>query len=198
VLVSWPVLPAEQRQRDFDERDFNLAVGLVERERLDEAHALARELDARHPGSARIATLQADLDWRRARLLADAADATPEAREEARLLMQSALERLEAARPRARAQERFGIHLLAGAIQQYLGQWERAARHYREARAFDPEDPDVRRRLAVAAANAAMLHPPGPEREQGLRAAEALLVGLVEDEAGADVQALLTRIRAEL
>ena len=56
---------------------------------------------------------------------------------------------LDAIVARSNDREGFRAALLAGSILQDQGQWAAAERRYREALAFDPEDRDLRRRLAL-------------------------------------------------
>jgi tetratricopeptide (TPR) repeat protein len=199
AFVLVPVLPAELRQRDFDERDYNLAAVWVRAgEHVDRAEAIARDLDRRHPGSARLQTMLAEIENRRGRDLLDRAALTPEERRRGQELITSALARLRDANAGARAQERFRIHFLAGSIQQYLGQWESAERHYRAALEFDPEDQDLLRRMAVVLANGAMQREPGPERSAALRRAEDILVEILARQPSPELDQLLGRIRANL
>lgn len=199
LFVLTPAIPLDQRERDFDERDYNLAGGITRSDGdLEEAARLAVALDARYPGSARVALLRADIEYRRARAVLDRGKLTPEERERGRKGVENALALLKNVAEDAKPQESFRVHLLAGAIQQYLGQFEKAERHYRKALQFDPEDPDVRRRLAVSLANAAAQRAPGEERTKALREAEAILADLLRVTPDPDLEQLVQQIRAQL
>jgi 4-amino-4-deoxy-L-arabinose transferase-like glycosyltransferase len=202
-LVLTPALPAAERSKDFEERDYNRASGLLRSgdeapapADLELAGALAAELDARHPGSPRVGLLLANIAYQRARVLQAAAGAAPSAA--ANELITGALDRLRASSERANPRELYQIHLLAGAIQQYLGQFEGAVAHYRLARRFDPEDPDLLRRLAVCLANAAMAGPAGEARQRGLREAVEILKSLAQRRPSREIEQLLRDIEGSL
>ncbi|MCY3002218.1 MAG: glycosyltransferase family 39 protein, partial [Planctomycetota bacterium] len=163
-LVLTPVLPAGELERDLDERDYNLAVALLEENDENGARAIVELLATRHSASPRVQLLAAELDYRRARR---ALDTTPQGARmpaSAGADIEAALRKLEGVARRGNAQERFRADLLAGAIRQYLGQWAEAEANYRSALAFDGEDRDLRRRLAVVIAEQAMAGPAGEPR----------------------------------
>ena len=195
LLVSLPVFGEEQREKDLHERDFNLLVGWLEDPAtLDEAEGLARELLATYPNSVRVQIAMADVEYRRARRILDSAGPT----DEAERLVQSSLGRLEACARRGKPRERFQAGLLAGAILQFRGQWDAAVDAYRSARAFDPGDADVLRRLAVVLAESGMARPQGPDRAARLREAESILVEELDAEQDPELQSLLAGIREQL
>lgn len=112
--------------------------------------------------------------------------------------IESALRKLEGVSRRGNAQERFRADLLAGAIRQYLGQWSEAEASYRSALAFDGEDRDLRRRLAVVIAEQAMAGPAGESRAARLREALALLDALQAERADPELADLAARMRSQL
>jgi tetratricopeptide (TPR) repeat protein len=197
ALVFTPVLPERKRAEDFDERDFNLAVGLVRGGELARAAPLVSTLAEKHPTSPRVLILTAEFDYRRARAIVDAPDSGPEPRQQAAEVISGALARLEQAASRGSAQERYRARALVGAIWQYLGRWKEAEQAYRDALDFDPEDRDLRRRLAVVIAEQAMAGPGGEPRTFGLREAEAILVDLLREEDDGEIAALLEQIRKQ-
>jgi hypothetical protein len=197
ALVFTPVLPERKRAEDFDERDFNLAVGLVRGGDLARAAPLVTGLAEKHPTSPRVLVLSSEFDYRHARAIVDAPESDAEARRRASELVQGAMARLEQAASRGSAQERFRARALAGAIWQYLGRWKEAEQAYRDALAFDPEDRDLRRRLAVAVAEQAMAGPGGEPRMIRLREAEAILVDLLREENDREIAELVEQIRAQ-
>lgn len=202
ALVFAPVMDATERANDFDERDHNLAAGLLrDGGDLDRAAAAIADLDARHPRSVRVDLLESDLQFRQARALLEAPQAPADARARAEALLDQALERLRATRGRSRPQEAFRVHVLAGAIQQYLGRFDAAARFYALALEFDPRDADVLRRRGLCLANEAMSLPRGEARQAGLRQALSLLEPLLArhgDDADGSLARLVEAIRAEL
>jgi tetratricopeptide (TPR) repeat protein len=197
ALAFVPVLPEKKRAEDFDERDFNLAVGLVRGGDLARAAPLVTGLAEKHPTSPRVLVLSAEFDYRHARALVDDPESDAEARRRASELVQGAMARLEQAASHGSAQERFRARALAGAIWQYLGRWEEAEQSYRDALAFDPGDRDLRRRLAVVIAEQAMAGPGGEARALGLREAEAILVDLLGEEDDGEIAPLLEQIRKQ-
>jgi hypothetical protein len=197
AFVWTPVISASDRAKDFDERDFNLAAGILRTNgSLSAAEELTAVLDARYPKSVRVDLLQSEIDYRRAREILDTGESSSETRALAEARLDAALGRLKDARARSRPQELFRVHVLAGAIQQYLGQFAAAARHYANALEFDPEDADVLRRRGVCLANAAMQQPPGAQREKGLDEALAILDALPNAASDAELARLIAQIRA--
>jgi hypothetical protein len=155
AFLAWaPVLPADARAEDLDERRFNLAVYLVEEgssEMRDRARAIAEDLDQRYPGTSRVMTLAAQLDAQRGfELVGRSGDVT--AREEGTRLLGSALDRVRVVleRPEVNARERFRASVVAGAIQIGVGRPEAAVRSFRTAYAFDPNNQEVQLGLANA------------------------------------------------
>lgn len=202
AVVFAPVLDATERANDFDERDHNLAAGLLrDGGDLEKAGACIADLQARHPRSVRVDLLESDLQFRQARALLEASPAPPDARVRAEALLDEALERLRETRGRSRPQEAFRVHVLAGAIQQYLGRFDAAARFYALALEFDPRDADVLRRRGLCLANEAMALPAGEVRRAGLRSALDLLEPLLEgggNDADGSLARLVESIRAQL
>ncbi|MFT4539471.1 MAG: 4-amino-4-deoxy-L-arabinose transferase-like glycosyltransferase [Planctomycetota bacterium] len=152
-LVHWPVFDDALRAAEFDERDYNLAVQFVESDRLDEAHALARELSGKHPGTQRLETLLAQI-------------ALLEVRSESRMaighnsrrsvVLEQAYVRVRS--PRASSRESFRAHAIAGLIALERGLPATAVDHFARARAFDPDDPELvlgelRARLSLESSN---------------------------------------------
>jgi 4-amino-4-deoxy-L-arabinose transferase-like glycosyltransferase len=198
LAVLVPVLPASKRGEDFDERDFNLAGGWIDEGREPErAEALLRGLAERHQKSARVGRRLAQLEYERAR--ARIAGATSEAelleiQREVEALLARLLTIMEHSNPR----ERFRAASLAGAMLQDQGQWGPAADLYGQALEFDPEDRDLRRRLAVVLAEAAVGEASDAARRLGLRAAESLLVELIDEESTSALESLLEQVRGQL
>ena len=195
ALVVWaPVLPAERRAADFDERDFNLAVAWLQRGELTpELVRQVAELEARHPSSPRVLLLAADLDNRRARARLEAQRAS-----EANALFEAAFQRLERAARDGLPRERFQADVLAGAMLQFAGQWAQAAEHYDRALAFDPEDRDLRRRRAVVRAELAMLESDAVRRAAELRRALQEVEALRTDDADPGLTRLAESLRSVL
>ncbi len=182
LVVLLPVLPGEKRAADFDERDFNLAVGwLEEPDRQRELAELVASLEERHPRAPRVLLLAADLDYRRARSLLHPPARTPHDEGLAAAAIEAALARLALAGHSAKPRERFQVDLLAGAILQFLGRFREAAQRYRSALEFDPADRDVRRRLAVAGAEEAIQRVDAAQRRAGLAEALELVEALLAE-----------------
>lgn len=197
-LVLTPVLPAGELERDLDERDYNLAVALLEENDENGARTIVEALAARHGASPRVQLLAAELDYRRARRTLDAGPKAARMPAAAGADIESALLKLEGVARRGNAQERFRADLLAGAVRQYLGQWAEAEANYRSALAFDGEDRDLRRRLAVVIAEQAMAGPAGEPRAARLREALALLEKLQAEIAEPELADLAARMRSQL
>ncbi|MFN0243549.1 MAG: glycosyltransferase family 39 protein [Planctomycetota bacterium] len=182
LVVHTPVLDARAIAEDHDERDYNLAVQwLKSGEHGDGARAIAIDLSQRHPSSARVALLAADVDYRRAAALVHADD--PASRAAGRLQIESVLARVErfADEPSLNAREWYRARCLSGWIRLQSRDFEGAERRLREALAFDPDDRALRTDLAAALLGAAE----DPERaESAARVAEAagVLVALEEAE----------------
>jgi 4-amino-4-deoxy-L-arabinose transferase-like glycosyltransferase len=197
LAVLAPALPAEMRERDFDERDHNLAVRALSEGDLAEARPIVSGLVQRRGGSARVQLVAAELDYRSAREKLDAPETPASGRETAAKEIESALTALAGVAKRGNAQERYRANVLSGAIRQYLGQWTDAEAAYRAALAFDAEDRDLRRRLAVVVAERAM-SAPSETREEGLREAIAMLEALQRERSEAEIEQLLARMRSRL
>jgi hypothetical protein len=200
VLMVWiPVIDAAERANDFDERDFNLAAATLRAGGpLAQAEVLVGGLSQRHEHSVRVDLLASEIDFQRGRELLEKADpaSMAAARKAAESRFDGALERLKNARGHASPQELFRVHVLAGAIQQYLGQFAAAARHYASALEFDSEDADILRRRGVCLANAAMQLPAGFERSQGLAQALSILEPLSARSSDGELARLVAQIRA--
>lgn len=197
-LVLTPVLPAGELERDLDERDYNLAVALLEEHDESGARGIVDALVARHATSPRVQLLAAELDYRRARHVLDTTPQGARMPAAAGADIESALRKLEGVSRRGNAQERFRADLLAGAIRQFLGQWAEAEASYRSALAFDGENRDLRRRLAVVIAEQAMAGPAGESRAARLREALALLERLQAEAADPELADLAARMRSQL
>lgn len=154
-VFAAPVLPAAERDEDFDEREFNLAVTLALESDSDPAQlARARELTAglvqRHPRSARTQVLANELALRgiRARLAEPVASARAAARAELDRLADRAAE-LET-QPGLPERELFRAHVGRGHIELERGDHAAAERAFRGALAFDPDSREVHAGLAHA------------------------------------------------
>jgi tetratricopeptide (TPR) repeat protein len=193
-----PALPREKRAGDLDERDFNLAGQLLDAGDLDAAEPLLRDLGGRHPESARVVRRLCELEYRQA--LPQIAAAAGE--ERALLALQARIEallgRLFQVAEHTNARERFRCLFLAGSILQDQGQWAPAADAYQQARAFDREDRDLRRRLALCWAEAAVQAPTPDERRAGLERSVALLEALAAERPDENVTSLLAQVRGRL
>lgn len=196
LLVLVPILPADKRAEDFDERDFNLAGGWVDAEQnLDEAEFLLQALAAKHPSSARVQRRLAHVEYLRARTLIARHTGDTGALLEVQARIEAALARLSQIVETSNPRESFRAASLAGFILQEQGQWAPAARLYQRALGFDPGDVDLTRRLALVTAELALQRPPGEERTALLLEAERLLVELSERDPAVDVEGLLAQIR---
>lgn len=192
-LVLTPVIPAAERAEDLDERDHNLAVALVEAGDLDEAATVVDGLWKRRGESPRVKLLSADFSYRMARRTIDALPSRARVPVEAGERIERALRLLEGVVKHGNAQERHRAHVLAGAIRQYLGHWTLAEAEYRAARAFDGEDRDLRRRLAVVVAEVAMKAATREERSHRLDEAIELLDALLAEQYDAELRDLRAR-----
>jgi len=192
LLVLLPVLPEAKRDADFDERDHNLAVGLLtDPVDLDGAAKLAADLERLHPADPRVQILNADVDYRLARRQLDAAD--PAVRARAGEGVVRALSRLEHAAESDKPTLRFQAQALSAAILQYLGRWPEAEERYRSALLFDPSDRDVRRRLAVVIAERAVAASEPEARRRGLQEALALVRALLDEQHEPELEDLAAR-----
>lgn len=146
LLAHVPALPASDRAEDWDERDHNLAVQwLDEPGREADGRRLAESLLAKHPRTARIHLLVLTYDQRRAlRLLRGASGPGTEAGRSQLLDVLFRAQRIaddEGVFPR----ERFRANVLAAWTASELLDFDEAGRRFALARAFDSEDPDLRR-----------------------------------------------------
>ena len=198
LAVFVPVLPAEKRAKDFDERDYNLAVRLMREDDIERAAPLVEHLQQLHGGSADVQLLTAELEWRRARVVLDQVAGTSRMPEPTAKLVESALTRLAALARRADAKTRFRAQLLAGSIREYLGHWPQAETEYRGALAFDAEDRDLRRRLARVVGEQAMQDSNPARKTERLREAASILERLLAEKDEPEVAALLEKMRAQL
>jgi len=197
-LVLTPVIPASEGAEDLDERDHNLAVALVEAGDLDEAATVVDGLLERRGDSARVKLLAADFSYRLARRSLDALPARARVPVEAGERIERALRLLEGVVKRGNAQERYRAHVLGGAIRQYLGHWSLAEAEYRAARAFDGEDRDLRRRLAVVTAELAMKSSAPEERTRRFEEALSLVDALLAESEESELRELRSRFAAAL
>jgi len=197
-LVLTPVIPASEGSEDLDERDHNLAIALVEAGDLDEAATVVDGLLARRGDSARVKLLAADFSYRLARRTLDGLPARARVPVEAGERIERALRLLEGVVKRGNAQERYRAHVLGGAIRQYLGHWSLAEAEYRAARAFDGEDRDLRRRLAVVTAELAMKSSAPEERTRRFEEALSLVDALLAEGEDSELRDLRSRFAAAL
>lgn len=200
------VLPASERAEDLDERRFNLATYLVESgtdAHLEDARAIARDLEARYPGTARVMSLVAELDARRGFDLRVDAVGDANALARARELVQGALDRLRIvlASERLNARERFRANVLAGWIKlrmEHAGAGRAAEPHLRAALEFDPTDDDVRLSLANALYLIALERrdgttgvDPAPPAREAIEHLERLLARTTDAAARAELEVLI-------
>jgi 4-amino-4-deoxy-L-arabinose transferase-like glycosyltransferase len=198
LAVFVPVLPAEERANDFDERDYNLAVRLLREDDAERAAPLVEHLQQVHGGSAEVQLLTAELEWRRARAVLDTLVGTSRMPEPTGKQVESALTRLAGIARRADAKTRFRAQVLAGSIREYLGHWPQAESEYRAALAFDAEDRDLRRRLARVIGEQAMQDSSAAHRAERLREAAGMLEGLLAERSEPELEAMLAKMRAQL
>ena len=200
VATLAPAPGAGERARDADEREFNLAVAELGAGRLDDARERLLALDRAHPGTPRVTLHLAEIDYRRARARLDAGAGADD--DEARRGLARALFNARQALAGASPQEAFRLHVLAGAVLQYLGDWAGAGEHYDAALAFDREDRDVRRRRAVCLAELAVGLADAGAREERLREAlsevEALEADARDPVEARELAALARRLREHL
>jgi 4-amino-4-deoxy-L-arabinose transferase-like glycosyltransferase len=199
-LVFWPVYDAAQRVRDLDDREYDLAkVSIADRGDLETAQAIAVGLEQRHPGTPRVELLLAEIADRRARQVLSDRAARPGDVARARGELDRIVAALDALEPRCDPVCRFAVAVQRGAIRQLRGEFALAERDYRAALEFDPEDPELSRRLAVTVANRAMESQDPADRRAGLaEAAERLdeLSALAPDDA--DLARLAREVRRQL
>ena len=197
-LVVVPVLPADKRAEDLDERDFNLAGQRLDEGDLDGAEPVLRDLARRHPRSARVARRLSELEYLRALPEIEAAAGDRQRLMELQGRVESVLARLATLAEGSNPRERFRATALAGAILQDQGQWDRAAAAFGAALEFDPEDTELRRRRALCLAESALLAPSVEERRAGLERSLALLERLLADTGDASLEDLIDQIRGRL
>lgn len=186
-FVHWPVFSAESREGEFAERDFLHAVSLLDRGASIEAvRAVVDGLKASHGSSPRVAILGAEVDLRRAyRVLDHGSAGDRELRlaealiARARGLLEDMLADTEGSG--MRRHDRFRAQVLLGFLHQRQGDWGAAVDAFEGAREFDPEDRDLRRRLAVALGNRALGPEGALERAADLERALGLVEGLLVD-----------------
>ena len=201
VFVS--LIDAEERQRDFDEREMNYVVyQLQEYGVTDEVLALAQGLAERHPRSSRIRILAAEVNYIRAREIWADETATPEARRLAQEAVEGVMRLLRRivedgdAPPR----EKFRARKLAGLIQLQEEAPGPASRHLRHALEFDPTDEMCRLSLANALLMRSLEIAPSEETRAWLTESEGLLLELLplRDIEVPEVEGLLRQVQAEL
>ncbi|MCC6407470.1 MAG: glycosyltransferase family 39 protein [Planctomycetes bacterium] len=199
-MVLVPTYDAVQRQRDLDERDYNLAMVLLsDGGDLLRVRAIGEAIALRYPGTPRATLLLADVDYRLARRVLDDPKAAASDRSRASDELDRIVASLDAAEGPSNPQERFGVRKLRGAIRQYRGDFAGAERDFREAALFDPEDFELLRRLAVSTANRAMGESDLDARRASLAEAADLLDRLAAREPGdVDLARLAREVRAEL
>lgn len=147
VAVLWPVLDASQRADELDKRDYNLVTYLLEDPgEIERAELLARELLERHPNTSRLRSLVAEIEARRGFALRSSDPGAAE------VLVESAVARLTSVLENdgTNARERYRANALAGGIKLDAGDPRGAIGHLRAALAFDPDDRELRLRLAQA------------------------------------------------
>jgi len=203
VPVFWPVFDAEQRRRDFDEREMNHVVYQLESEGVtDEVVRLAQGLAARHPRSSRIAILSAEVNYLRAREIWLDETASTEARNHAQETVRSILQLLRRITEddKTPPRERFRARKLAGLIQLQEEAAGPAERHLRAALNFDPSDPICRLSLANALFLRALDRAPSTQTRAWLFESEGILIDLVtlRDRPTTELEELLRQVQAEM
>lgn len=200
IFVVWtPVIDAQERAKDFDERDYNLAVEILRaKSSLSKAEKIVVELSARRPRDSNLELLHAEIESSRGlALLAMKAQAPfPDAEARAHGLIESALSRLAWILERGTPIQHFRADAMTARIRQSMGEFAKAAQHYARALEFDPEDGDLLRLYGVCLANAAMQSPAGEARARGIEQALKILEPLNTTSNDAELMRLIAQIRA--
>lgn len=162
LFVHWPVFSPASRAAEFAERDFLLAVSLLDRGApLEEVRAISDGLKESHGSSPRVVILGAEVDLRRALRVLDHGSAGELEVRMAQALVDRARGVLEACLEGGtgipmRQHDRFRAQVLSGFLHQSQGRWSEALEFYGAARGFDPDDRDLRRRVALCLGNRAL------------------------------------------
>jgi hypothetical protein len=172
LFVHLPSLPAGERAKDMDEREYNLCVVLRDRGGEEEARQRALALAERHPRSARVRLLLHELDFRAAARRKDATRLAELAR------LGEALCAGDVLVPR----ERFRACALAAWCRLELGEGAAALAAFASARQFDGDALD----LCLNSARALLLLAESEPARRAERAQEAelLLRGAAADHEG--------------
>jgi len=173
ALVFVPVFDASERDQKLAARDLNeLTYRFGERGATEELLFDVRELDQRYPGTLRIWSLIAEVEFGLARSAAQVGDAASRVS-----LLKSARDRLEKviAGAAENERERHRARVLLGDVASFAGVPSAARVSYERALIFDPTDAHVKRGLAEALLLLAVKEPDG---------AEQLLVQAVEEFSG--------------
>ncbi len=195
AIVHLPVLDTEEIRDDLLKRDFNLAVYQLDEGDLDAAEETIGVLREEHAGTVSVMLLESQLDYRRGFLL----NTGPESLKEVEVFYDRALSRLRSIveSEKVNARDRFRAQKLAGYIVFDIENWPAAERRFREALVFDPDDWEVRLRLAnVLFIQAARLE--GQEKLAALHEAKAILEGMLREEASEELERRLREVEAEL
>jgi tetratricopeptide (TPR) repeat protein len=170
TFVHLPALPADERAKDMDEREYNLCVVLRDQAGGEEqARQRAAALAERHPRSARLRLLLAELDFRAAARRKDGARLEELAR------LGEAWCAGEALVPR----ERFRACALAAWCRLELGEGAAALAAFASARQFDGDALDLR--LGSARALLLLAESEPARRAERAQEAELLLRGAAAD-----------------
>ena len=199
ATVFAPIFDAQSRAKDFDERDYNLAVAILRsKTSLGRAEKLANELSARRPRSESLELLHAEIESNRGLALGQMGTQgpIPNAEGRSRAQLDSALGRLAWVLEGGSPIQCFRANGMAGVIFESRGEFARAELHFARALEFDPDDGELLRRRAVCMANAAMLMPAGEGRAQALARALEILESLSAQQADVELSRLIGEIRA--
>lgn len=175
LFVHVPVFDAATLAERLANRDYNLAVQLLDEEReFERVVELSRDLSTRYPRSSRVRILASEVEFRGA--LLDLRSEETRGRGEARV--QAALDLLRplASDPDVPAREKHRLRRLSGWIQLRIGNGAAAENHFRRALEFDDEDPQTWLGLVQALLAAAERLPAGdPARAAKLAELRTLL-----------------------
>lgn len=197
LLVLVPVLPADERAADFDERDFNFASGRLAAGDLDGAAEVLGPLIERRGGAARVRILSARYELGRAVELLERPEPREPELDEADERIDRALRLLADVARGGNPQERFRADFWAGVILQRIGRFAAARARFESALAFDDDDRDLRRRFALCLAEEAVAAKDPAARAAGLARASEVLERLLAEEDDPGLRSLLAQVSAQ-